>query len=102
MWFSNASPLWAFSLFSYWQNFVKMQNYKICKWIDFGGFQVSIIRSEGKNKIKNHQISIFGSQCVVRNVEGWLKISIKALLPFSVFLFYKILPKFDLKNMIST
>jgi hypothetical protein len=75
------------SLFSYWQNFVKMKNYKICKCIDFGGFQVSIIRSEGKKK-KNHQISIFGSQCVAINVEGWLKLSIKAsTITFQFFFF---------------
>jgi len=57
----------SYSLSFNWQSFVKKQNPKFKTLCDFGGFfnheKVILKNSE------NRQISIFGFQCVAKNIE---------------------------------
>jgi len=62
-------PFFLLTKFREKENFkiIKVKNLKM-KWL----WRFSIARSEGKNS-KIFQISIFGFQCVAKDMEGWFK-----------------------------
>jgi hypothetical protein len=73
------------SVFFNWQNFIKnrISKFKTQQLSGFGGIQSPKVMDNNNN---NKQISSFVSQCVAKNIEGWLKFCISYMIYSQIWL----------------